>query len=102
NEVAGQAGLAQIALDSGMAFGESLLVAGERERARDALERVLQIAQALRQPARERNASELLAQAEASLNHLDKALALQQRTLELSQALKFEQALPIDMYNLGF
>lgn len=102
NEIAGQAGLAQLALDSGLAYGEALLVAGERERARDALERVLQIAQALRQPARERNATELLAQAEASLNHLDKALALQQRTLELSQALKFEQALPIDMYNLGF
>ena len=102
NEVAGQAGLGQLALDSGMAFGEALLISGERERARDALERVVQIAQALRQPARERNATELLAQAEASLNHFDKALALQQRTLELSQALRFEQALPIDMYNLGF
>lgn len=102
NEIAGQAGIAQLALDSGMAFGEALLVAGERERARDALERVLQIAQALRQPARERSATELLAQAEASLNNLEKALALQQRTYELSQALKFEQALPIDMYNIGF
>src|SRR5690606_10045351 len=30
NEVAGQAGLGQLALDSGMAFGEALLISGER------------------------------------------------------------------------
>lgn len=102
NEVAGQTGLAQLALDSGMAYGEALLASGEVQKARDALERVLQIAQALRNPARERSACELLAQAEAALRNFDKALPLAQRTLELTQALQLEQALPIDLYNLGF
>lgn len=102
NEVSGQAGLAQLALDSGLAYGESLLASGQVDRARDALERVHQIARAVRNPARERNATELLAQAEAALRNFDKALPLAKRTLELTQALKFEQALPIDLYNLGF
>lgn len=102
NEIAGQAGIAQLALDSGLAFGEALLASGQVEKARDALERVVQIAQAIRNPVRERNACELLAQAEAALRNFDKALPLAQRTLELTQALKFEQALPIDLYNLGF
>ena len=64
NEVAGQAGLGPLALDAGLAYGEALLAQREIEKARDVLRRVLQIAQALRNPVRERGATELLAQAE--------------------------------------
>lgn len=102
NEVAGQAGIAQLALESGLSFGEALLAAGDVNEARDVLERVLGIARALRNPARERNAAELLAQAEGALRNYDKALPLAQRVLELTTALKFEAALPVDLYNLGF
>lgn len=102
NEVAGQAGIGPIALDSGLAYGEALLASGNVNEARDVLERVLNIARALRNPARERNAAELLAQAEGALRNYDAALPLAQRVLELTTALKFEQALPIDLYNLGF
>ncbi len=102
NEIAGQTGFAALALDAGLSYGEALFANRQIDNARDALERVLQIARALRNPVRERQACELLAQAEASLRNFDKALPLAQRTLELSQALKFEQALPIDLYNLGF
>ncbi len=102
NEVAGQAGIAPLALESGLAYGESLLASGKVREARDVLARVLQIARGLRNAARERNAAELLAQAEGSLQNYDKALPLAQRVLELTQALKLEQALPIDLYNLGF
>jgi len=102
NEVAGQAGIGPLALESGLAFGEALLASGKVREARDVLERVLQIARGLRNPTRERNAAELLAQAEGALQHYDKALPLAQRVLELTHALKFEQALPVDLYNLGF
>lgn len=102
NEVAGQAGISNVALESGLAYGEALFAAGNVKEARDVLERVLQIARALRNAARERNAAELLAQAEGALKNYDKALPLAQRVLELTTALKFEQALPIDLYNLGF
>jgi len=102
NEVAGRTGLAGLALDSGLSYGEALLVARQTERGRDALRRVLQIAQQLRNPVRERQAAELLAQAEGALKNYEAALPLAQRTLQLSQALKFEHTLPIDLYNLGF
>jgi len=102
NEVAGQANLGPLALDSGLSYGEALLAGRKIPQARDVLAKVLQIARQLRNPARERSACELLAQAEGALKNYDQALSLAQRTLELSQALKFEQALPIDFYNVGF
>ena len=102
NEVAGQAGIAGVALDSGLAFGEALLANGQTEEARTALDRVVQIARQLRNAPRERSACELLAQAEAGLRNFDKALAHGHRVLELTRSLKYEQALPIDLYNLGF
>jgi tetratricopeptide (TPR) repeat protein len=102
NEVAGRVGLAGLALDSGLSFGEALLVSGQTEQGRDALRRVLQIAQSLRNPVRERQAAELLAQAEGALKNYEAALPLAARTLQLSQALQFEHTLPIDLYNLGF
>lgn len=102
NEVAGSTGLASLALDSGLSYGEALLASREFEKGRDALERVLQIARSLRNPIRERQATELLAQAEANLQNFEKALPLALRTLELTKALRFEQALPIDLYHVGF
>lgn len=102
NEVAGTTGIAQLALDAGLSYAEALLASRQVEKGRDALERVLGIARALRNPVRERQACELLAQAEAALRHFDKALPLALRTLELSKSLKFEHALPIDLYNVGF
>lgn len=102
NEIAGNTGIAALALDAGLSYGEALLASRKVEQARDALERVLQIARSLRNAVRERQACELLAQAEAGLRHFDKALPLAVRTLELTKALKFDHALPIDLYNVGF
>ena len=102
NEIAGQAGLGQLALDAGLSFGESLLASGQTTPARDVLGRVLVIAQQLRNPARERTACELLAQAEGALKNFDRALPLAKRVLQLSQQLKLTNAMPIDLYNLGF
>ncbi len=102
NEVAGTTGIAMLALDAGLSYGEALMAARQVEKGRDALERVLGIARALRNPVRERQASELLAQAEGALRHFDKALPLALRTLELTKSLRFDQALPVDLYNVGF
>lgn len=102
NEIAGQVGIAQLAFDAGLRFGEALLAGGQTQQARDVLERVTQIARQLRNPAGERNATELLAQAEGALRNFAAALPLAERTLELSKALKIDHALPIDNYNVGF
>jgi len=102
NEIAGQAGLGPLALDSGLSFGEALLASGQTTQARDVLGRVLVIAQQLRNPNRERTACELLAQAEGAMKNFDRALPLAKRVLQLSQQLKLTHALPIDLYNLGF
>ena len=102
NEVAGQAGLGPIALDSGLAYGEALLASRKVEDARTILRQVLGIAQQLGNPVRERGATELLAQAEGALRNHDAALQLAQRTLQLSQQLKFEHVLPVDLYQVGF
>ena len=63
---------------------------------------MLQIARSLRNAVRERQACELLAQAEAGLRNFAKALPHALRTLELSKGLRFDNALPIDLYNVGF
>jgi len=102
NEVAGQSGMGALALDAGLAYGEALLAGRQVEQARDVLRRVVQIAQQLRNPMRERGATELLAQAEGATRNYEAALQLAARTLQLSQSLQFEQVLPIDLYNLGF
>lgn len=102
NEAAGSTGLAQLALDSGLSYGEALLAGGKAEQARDALRRVVEIAGQLKNPGRERNARELLAQAEASLRNFDAAVQHATRVIELTRALKYERALPVDLYNLGF
>ncbi len=102
NEVAGQSGMGALALDAGLSFGEALLAQGQTDKARDVLDRVVGIAKALRNPLRERNATELLAQAEGQLRNFTVALQHANRTFELSKALKLDQAMPVDLYNLGF
>ena len=101
NQEAGAHGIAGIALDSGLSFGEALLASRKLTEGRDALGRVLQIAQALGNPLRERQAAELLAQAEGALGNNDKALPLAEHVLALSKKLNFENALPVDYYHAG-
>lgn len=102
NQLAGNNGMGSLALDAGLAYGEALFIGRKLPDAREALQRVVQIAQGLRNPVRERQACELLAQTEGALgNHAD-ALPLAMRVLELSKGLKFEHALPIDLYHAGF
>lgn len=102
NEAAGTTGLAQLALDSGLSYGEALLASGKVQEGRDALARVVEIAVQLKNSVRERNARELLAQAEGNLRNFDAAVQHASRVLELTRGLGFERALPVDLYNLGF
>ncbi|MEM6927370.1 MAG: tetratricopeptide repeat protein, partial [Myxococcota bacterium] len=81
--------------------GEALLAARQFEAGRDALRRVVQIAQALQNPRREHTACELLAQAEGVLGNPAEALQPAQRALELARQLNLEQALPADLYHVG-
>ncbi len=101
NEHAGQAGIAALALDSGLSLGEALLAAKNFENARDVLRQVTKIAMSLRNTVRERRSCELLAQAEGALKNFDAAIRLASRTLELSSQLSFEKSIPIDHYHLG-
>jgi len=101
NELAGQANQGPLALEAGLNLGEVMLVSGQHSKAADVLARVTQIAQALRNPSRERAATSLLAQARASLKQYEGAIAAGQRTLQLTQALKFTRLEAIDLYNLG-
>ncbi len=102
NEIAGNAGQSALALESGLNFGETLLVAGQASKAADVLARVVQIAQGLQNPVRERAASALLAQSHAALRNWEAALTHGSRTLQLTQTLKFTQLESIDVYNIGF
>jgi len=102
NEIAGKSGQAALALESGLNFGETLLISGQHSKAADVLQRVVQIAQALKNPARERAATALLAQAHAALRNWEAALQNGSRTLQLTQAMKLTQFESIDIYNLGF
>ncbi|MBN2799315.1 MAG: hypothetical protein JXX28_09235 [Deltaproteobacteria bacterium] len=102
NEIAGAAGLGPLALDAGLQFGEALLAQREFEKARTILQQVLQIARSLQSPIRERGTCELLAQAEGALGNHEAATSFAARTLELSKALRFEQVIPLDLYNLGY
>jgi tetratricopeptide (TPR) repeat protein len=101
NELAGQANQGPLALEAGLNLGEVMLIAGQHSKAADVLARVTQIAQALKNPSRERAATSLLAQARASLKQFEAAIAAGQRTLQLTQALKYNRLEAIDLYNLG-
>jgi tetratricopeptide (TPR) repeat protein len=89
-------------LDAGLNYGEALLLGGKHQEAVDILAKVTTIAQALRNPQRMRSASSLLTQACGALKQNKEALEHAQRTLGLTQQLKLEKFLPIDLYNVGF
>lgn len=102
NEIAGQTGLGALALDAGLGYGEALMATGQIPQASEALERVVQIARQLRNANRERVACELLAQAYGAQRRFADALPVSQRVLEISQALKLDHLMPVDLYNVGF
>ncbi len=102
NELAGQLNMAPLALEAGFHFGEALLLSKQAGKAADVLARVAQIANQLKNPVRERSAAALLAQAHGQLKNYEAALQMANRTLQLTQSLKFDRFLPIDIYNVGF
>ncbi len=102
NEVAGTTGLGPQALDAGLSLGEALMAKGEVEKARDVLRRLLTATRQIGALPRERAAAELLARAEGASRNLEGALELAQRVLQISQQLRMDHALPVDLYNVGF
>lgn len=102
NELAGAVGLAPLALEAGFHYGESLLMSQQTTKAADVLARVAQIAQALQNKVRERSAVALLAQAQGMLHNYESAVNFASRTLQLSQELKFDRFVPLDVYNLAY
>ncbi len=101
NEIAGRAGIAPLALESGLAYGECLLRSKQSTKAAEVLERVIGIAQGVRQPVRERAAASLLSQACADQRNFEAALKWGQRALELTRQLKFDKLEAMDLYNIG-
>lgn len=102
NELAGNIGMAPLALESGFQYGEALFVRKDYIKAADVLMRVSEIARALQNPMRERAAMALLAESQGALNNHEAALQSASRTLQLTQELKFEQAMPGDIFRVGF
>lgn len=102
NEIAGQANIAALALEAGFHYGEALVQGGQNSKAADILLRVAQIAQALQNPSRERAAVALLAQTQGMLKNFEAALKWAQRTLQLTQELKFERLYALDIYNVAY
>jgi tetratricopeptide (TPR) repeat protein len=101
NEAAGGAGLGPLALDAGLSLGEALLASQQLDQGRDVLRRVANATRQLGQGQRERAAVDLLGQIEASLRNFPEALQLAQRALQLSQQLKIEASIPVDLYRVG-
>jgi tetratricopeptide (TPR) repeat protein len=102
NELAGAVGLAPLALEAGFHYGEALMMSNQTTKAADVLQRVVQIAQSLQNPVRERGAVALLAQAHGVLRQFEAALNMANRTLQLTQQLKFDRFVPLDVYNVGY
>jgi hypothetical protein len=102
NELAGSIGLAPLALEAGFHYGEALLMSQQTTKAADVLARVAQIAQALQNKVRERASVALLAQAQGLLHNYEAALQMANRTLQLSQELKFDRFVPLDIYNVAY
>ena len=101
NEIAGNAGHAALALESGFHYGEALLMGGQHTAAADILARVVQIARGVQNPVRERAATALLGQCQAALKNFESALQHATRTLELTRSLKFQRFEAFDLYNIG-
>jgi len=102
NEIAGNTGQPGLALDSGLNYGECLLLSGKTKEAIEALKRVATIAEALKNGPRLRTACSLLTQAHGAVKDHKTALDWAKKTLALTQQLKFNQFMAIDLYNLGF
>ena len=102
NELAGQLNMAPLALEAGFHYGESLLHTKQASNAADVLARVAQLANQLQNPVRERSAAALLAQAQGQLRNFEAALQFANRTLQLTQTLKFDKFLPVDIYNVAY
>ncbi len=102
NETAGQLNMAPLALEAGFHYGESLLLSQQASKAADVLAKVAQIANQMQNAVRERSAAALLAQAQAQLRNYEAALQMANRTLQLTQSLKFDKFLPIDIYNVAY
>jgi len=101
NEIAGKIGQGPLALEAGLHLGESLLISGQHNKSSEVLNRVVQIAQSLRQPARERSATALLSQAKAAQKQFKDAIKAAERTLQLTRSMKFTRLEAVDLYNLG-
>jgi tetratricopeptide (TPR) repeat protein len=102
NETAGQLNMAPLALEAGFHYGESLLLSQHPSNAADVLARVAQLANQMQNPVRERSAAALLAQAQGQLRNFEAALQFANRTLQLTQSLKFDKFLPVDIYNVAY
>ena len=102
NETAGSIGMAPLALEAGFFYGESLLSSKQTSQAADVLVRVAQIARSLQNPTRERETVGLLAEAQGMLRNYESALQWAQRTLQLTQELKFERFAARDIYRVAF
>ena len=101
NQLAGQAGDAGLAIDSGIKLGQVLLASGATAKAADVLKQVATIAQQAKAPAQERACSALLAQAHGNEKNFEAALAAANRTLELTKGLGFTSLESVDTYNVG-
>jgi tetratricopeptide (TPR) repeat protein len=102
NEVAGAVGLAPQALEAGVGLGEATLAAGKPDEARQILSRVMLACRQVGALPRERNAAQLLAQIEGRAGKFAEALELSKRVLQITQQLRFDAALPVDLFNVGF
>lgn len=102
NELAGSIGQGGLALEAGFNYGEALIASRQFTLAADVLARVAQIAQSLQNPTRERAAAALLSRAHGELRNFEAALQTANRTLQLTQELKFEKLLPYDIFNVGY
>lgn len=102
NELAGSVGMAPLALESGFNYGEALVASKQWSKAADVLARVAQIAASLQNGARERATAALLSRTHGELRNFEAALQMANRTLQLTQELKFERFLPFDIFNVGY
>lgn len=102
NEVAGNAGIAFLALEAGYLYGEALLQSQQLTKAADVLARVAQIAQSLQNKPMERQAAALLGRTQGALKNYEAALQMANRCLQLTQELKYERLIPMDVHNVAY
>jgi tetratricopeptide (TPR) repeat protein len=101
-ETSRNAGIGPLALEAGLALGETLLVNRLHEQAAQVLSDVARIAAGMKNIGRERSAAALLAQALAGLKRWEEALKFASRSLDLSRELKIKRMESVDLYNMGF